>query len=193
MFKCSTDYDYYLIENVKQYTYTTLNDYNNNEYNIIINEKNKFIPNHSINEVYELIKLDDEYNGFINDQNSYECRKKWMSNIKNEIYKYPCIYSINSKNQPSLKYSKINTNGHFNICKFIFSNGEGYICDYEGIYGLTQWGYAIECDKNNMNNIIKMYESNKFKNIINAIQLTSNKYNYPILRLFKKDFWKEFI
>ena len=44
-----------------------------------------------------------------------------------------------------------------------------------------------------MNNIINMYKSNKFKKIINAIQLTSNKYNYPILRLFKKDFWKEFI
>jgi hypothetical protein len=29
-------------------------------------------------------------------------------------------------------------------------------------------------------------------NIIDAVKLTSNKYNYSILRYLKKDFWKEF-
>ena len=44
-----------------------------------------------------------------------------------------------------------------------------------------------------MDNIEKMFNSTKFKNIIDAINLTSNKYNYNVLKEFKKDFWKEFI
>lgn len=41
-----------------------------------------------------------------------------------------------------------------------------------------------------MNNIEKAYNSKKFKNVIDAIHLTSNKYN--IMKQFKKDFWKSF-
>ena len=44
-----------------------------------------------------------------------------------------------------------------------------------------------------MNDLKKMFLSEKFKNIIDSIQLTSNKYNYNIMKLFKKDFWKDFI
>ena len=43
-----------------------------------------------------------------------------------------------------------------------------------------------------MDNIEKAFNSEKFKNVIDAINLTSNKYNYNILKLFKKDFWKDF-
>ena len=44
-----------------------------------------------------------------------------------------------------------------------------------------------------MNKVEKAFNSNKFKNIVDAIQLTSNKYNYNIFKEFKKDFWKEFL
>jgi hypothetical protein len=43
-----------------------------------------------------------------------------------------------------------------------------------------------------MNNIEKAYNSKKFKNIIDVIHLTSNKYNYNVMKQFKKDFWKSF-
>ena len=76
---------------------------------------------------------------------------------------------------------------------FIFSNGNGHIKDINGEYGLTQWAYAFKCNSKDIDNLEKVFNSNKFKNIINAINLTSNKYNYNIIKLFKKDFWKDFI
>ena len=44
-----------------------------------------------------------------------------------------------------------------------------------------------------MNNVEKAYNSKKFKNVIDAIHLTSNKYNYNVMKQFKKDLWKSFI
>ena len=192
-FKCSTDYDYYLIENKNIYKKTIINDYKNIEYDYMLNSSLKFIPNHSIIEVNELIDTSCYDNGFISSKSLYETRKKWMSNTETNTFKYPCIYTINIKNEISKKWSSINDNGHFGITKFIFSNGYGYYKDYIGEYGLTEWAYAIECNKEDMDNIEKMFNSTKFKNIIDAINLTSNKYNYNVLKEFKKDFWKEFI
>jgi len=192
IFKCATDYDYYLIENISVYKETTIVDYKNKKIQYMINKELKFIPNHSLNEVFDLIDIVED-NGFINDQSSYEPRKKWMSINQSSEYKFPCVYSINSKNIISKKWSSRNDNGHFNITKFIFSNGNGYYKDINGEYGLTQWAYAIKCQKEDMDNIEKSFNSNKFINIIDAINLTSNKYNYNVIKLFKKDFWKEFI
>ena len=192
IFNCATDFDYYLIENTNVYKKTIINDYTNKEYKYLINEKLLFIPNHDLNEIYKMINIVDD-NGFMNDQSSYEPRKSYMSNTKTEVNKYPCIYSINTKNEVSLKWSSINTKGHFNVSKFIFSNGNGHIKDINGEYGLTQWAYAFKCNSKDIDNLEKVFNSNKFKNIINAINLTSNKYNYNIIKLFKKDFWKDFI
>ena len=191
-FRCATDYDYYLIENIDVYKETNIDDYENKKYQYMINTEFKFIPNHSLNEVFSLIDIVED-NGFMNDQSSYEPRKKWMSKSNTDEYKYPCVYSINSKNVISKKWSNRNDCGHFNITKFIFSNGNGYYKDINGEYGLTQWAYAIKCKKEDIDNVEKAFNSNKFNNIIDAINLTSNKYNYNIIKLFKKDFWKEFI
>ena len=191
-FKCATDYDYYLIENICVYKETNIVDYKNKKYKYMINKELKFIPNHSLNEVFSLVDSVED-NGFINDQSSYEPRKKWMSKNQSNEYKYPCVYSINSKNIISKKWSNRNDNGHFNVTKFIFSNGSGYYKDINGEYGLTQWAYAIKCNKEDMDNVEKSFNSNKFINIVDAINLTSNKYNYNVMKLFKKDFWKEFI
>ena len=191
-FKCATDYDYYLIENIYPYKETTIDDYENKKYKYMINKELKFIPNHSLNEVFNLVDIVED-NGFINDQSSYEPRKKWMSKNQTDEYKYSCVYSINSKNIISKKWSSRNDNGHFNVTKFIFSNGNGYYKDMNGEYGLTQWAYAIKCKKEDMDKVEEAFKSNQFNIIIAAINLTSNKYNYNVMKLFKKDFWKEFI
>ena len=191
-FKCATDYDYYLLENTDHYKETNIDDYENKKYKYMINKELQFIPNHSLNEVFSLVDIVDD-NGFINDQSSYEPRKKWMSKLQTDEYKYPCVYSINSKNIISKKWSSRDDKGHFHLTKFIFSNGNGYYKDMNGDYGLTQWAYAFKCTKEEMNNVEKAFTSNKFHNIIDAIKLTSNKYNYNVMKLFKKDFWKDFI
>jgi hypothetical protein len=47
VFKCATDYDYYLLINTKVYTTTIINDYNDEEYEYLINGNILFIPNPS--------------------------------------------------------------------------------------------------------------------------------------------------
>jgi hypothetical protein len=116
-----------------------------------------------------------------------------MSGIENEEFRYPCVYSINAKNVVSAKWSSINNKGHFGVSKFIFSNGNGYVKDSDGKYGLTQWAYAFKCVEADMNDVEKAFNSEEFINIVDAINLTSNKYNYNVMKLFKKDFWKEFL
>ena len=204
-FKCSTDYDWYLIQNTSEKAKTKVNDYNNEEYEIYITPDIPFIANHSIPQVNKLLRGVEKKktkqtkqkkfdNGFINDQSSYEPRRKWMSKTESNEYKYPCIYSINKKNEASLKWSKINDKGHFGVSKFIFSNGYGSIRDSKGEYGLTQWAYAIKCkSEEEMDEVEKAYNSAAFNNIVDAIQLTSNKYNYKVIKLFKRNFWREFV
>ena len=192
LFKASTDYDYYLIQNKDVYKETIINDYQDKEYSYLIIDSLKFIPNHSFKDVFNLISKTKD-NGFISSKSVYETRKQWMSKTETPEFKYPCVYSINAKNIVSTRWSSRNDNGHFGITKFIFSNGQGYIQDLEGTYGLTEWAYAIKCNKEDMNKVEKAFNSNKFKNIVDAIQLTSNKYNYNIFKEFKKDFWKEFL
>lgn len=191
MFGCSTTYDWYVLRKSPPRIETTIRDYNNQTYKTSLKDV-RFIPNHSLKEVYQLL---DEGNscGFICDQSSYEPRKTWMSTTKCTKYKYPCIYTINVKNDITLRFSSINK-GHFGICKFIISNGCGFLEDRHGEYGLTQWAYGIPCHPNDFKDIhYVLYEHNKFREILQAIQVTKEKYNYRILRLFKKDFWKDFI
>jgi len=190
-FKCSTDYDYYLLENVRAYKKTNIDDYENKKYEYMINENLKFIPNHNFNKVFSLIDIVED-NGFINTRSAYDARTKRVSKSYSDVFKYPCVYSINSKNIISKHWSNCNDRGHFNITKFIFSNGCGYYKDINGDYGLTQFGYAIKCKKEEMDDVEKIFNSDEFKKIIDAIKLTSSKYNYKILQLFKKDFWREF-
>ena len=159
----------------------------------MINNELKYIPNHSCNEVYSLIDIVDD-NGFMISKSLYDTRRKNMSNIQTYEYKYPCVYSINTKNIISKKWSNCNDIGHFNVTMFIFSNGNGsFQEDINREYGLTQWAYSIKCNKEDMNNVEKAFNSNEFNNIIYAIKLTSNKYNYNVMKLFKKDFWRDFI
>lgn len=192
-FKCSTDYDYYLLENTPVYKQTIINDYKGDSYEYFFNENTPFIPNHSIQQVMSIMTDTESENGFINDQSSYEVRKKWMSSQPSDEFKYPCVYSINAKNEISFKWSSRNDKGHFGITKFIFSNGNGFVKDYKGEYGLTQWAYGIVCSVSDMDTLECVFSTELFRNIVDAIRLTSNKYNYKILKYFKKDFWKDFV
>ena len=86
-------------------------------------------------------------------------------------------------------------NGHFDIPKVIWSNGLGTypIIDKNGKYGLTQFSYGIIDDKKNLNKIKLSLENTNFIKLMEYVKFTNNKYNYKVIALFKKDFWKEFI
>lgn len=191
LFNCSTTFDYYLLKNCSIYQNTIINDYKNKE--ISYNLKNiRFIPNHSVDTINKYFDFNNEY-GLIKDRSKYGTERNWVSKNKDNEYIYPCIYSINSKNEISLRWSKINSNGHFGVSKYIISNGNGYYKDLYGKYGCTEWSYYIKCSIEDMDNIHKCFENKEFLKLVDAVKLTSNKYNYVILKHLKKDFWKEFI
>ena len=130
----------------------------------------------------------------LHDRSMYGIDKKNMSNLINKTL-YPCIYSITKKDGCKFKYSD-EKKGHFGIPKVIWSNGAGTypIIDINGDYGLTQFAYAVVDDKQNLQKIKDAMISEKFINLMKYLVFKKDdKYNYKIIALFKKDFYKYFI
>jgi len=154
-----------------------------------------FIPSGGF-ELYEKVLAlnDEETVQILHDYSSYETRKKWVSKTKSKEYKYPCCYTITIKDGMKFYYSS-QKKEHFGISKVIWSNGLGTypIIDKDGEYGLTQFSYAIVDNKENLNKIKTSLENKRFIKLMEYVKFTNNKYNYKIISLFKKDFWKEFI
>ena len=191
-FKCSTTYDWYLLEKKVKYTHSKIKDEENKINNIDINMWS-FIPNKMFDKIQKITGSDKNTLDVNYYRSNYGADKKWVSKINNNEFKYPVVYTINKSNVLSLRYSNTNKNGMFNKSKFIFSNGAGFYCDKNGDYGLTQWSYCIYDNKDVLQNIEKAFRSNEFQKIIESIKLDSSNYNINVMKLFKKDFWKEFI
>ena len=192
IFNCSTRYDWYLLQNKEYYKNTIIKCEDGKIENENLLEW-QYIPNMMYEELKKIsnsdIKLDVwRYRSLYSTEN-----KKLVSKDKNEVYKYPLIYTINKNNIASFRYTNNNTLGHFDKSKFIFSNGSGFICDYNGDYGLTEWSYCIYDDKKNLEKIDKAFRSLQFNKIKKAIQIDSSTYNIKIMKYFNKDFYNEFI
>jgi hypothetical protein len=191
-FNCNTRYDVYLIQNKPYEINTTIKTQKSEIININLTEW-EFIPNFDF-EIIEKIITGKEKINILHSESKYEVRRPHMSHNKTDDFKYPCIYSINRSNELSFKWSNTTEKGMFNIPKVIFGSGAtGFIIDEKGEYGLTQWATGIVDDVENLENIVKALNSNKFKNIILATSVSKAEINRKILKYFKKDFWKEFI
>jgi len=211
VFGVGTNFDYYLVQNIKiNNNLTLINDIDNKKYKINLNNWD-FIPSGNFNLFQKLLTKKEKVN-VLNDRSIYEIDKKNMSNlidllrdsssyhtqkkgIINNKTIYPCIYSITKKDGCKFKYSD-EKKGHFGIPKVIWSNGAGTypIIDINGDYGLTEFAYAVVDDKQNLQKIKDAMISEKFINLMKYLVFkTDNKYNYRIIALFKKDFYKYFI
>ena len=190
-FKCATRYDWYILQNKKYINNTIIKGEDGIINNINLKDWD-FIPNMMFDEIKKLIsndnKLDVNYY-----RSNYGADKKWVTKNMNNDFKYPVVYSINKENKLSLCYSNTNENGHFGKSKFIFSNGAGFYCDINGDYGLTQWSYCIYDEKDKLELIEQAFRSKKFIKIKEAIHLDSSSYNIKVMKMFKKDFYKDFI
>ena len=192
IFKASTNFDFYLLRNNSEYKTTKVIDINDNEYNIDLKEWD-FIPSGKFDDFEKLLSKNKEEKIELMHSSLYHHQRKYVSKKKTEVYKYPCIWSIN-KNGISYYYSS-EKKGQFDIPKVIFSNGAGdCIKDEKGEYGLTQFAYAIVDKVENLEAIKNAMNSTKFIELMKyAIITTNNKYNHKVIGLFKKDFYKEFI
>lgn len=195
-----TNFDYYLVQNIKtNNNLTFINDIDNKEYKINLNDLD-FIPSGKLSLFQKLLTKKEKVN-VLYDRSMYGTDKNNMMHgneklikIKNDIFKYPIIYTITQKDGCNIIYSK-EKKGHFGIPKVIWSNGAGTypIIDEKGKYGLTQFAYAIVDDKQNLQKIKDAMSSERFINLMKYLVFKeNNKYNYKIIALFKKDFYKYF-
>ena len=192
MFRCATRYDWYVLEN-RKYTENTIIKSEDGKINNINLQEWEFIPNMMFDELKLLMNNNDKldvwrYRSMYGTEN-----KKLVSEIKDNDFKYPLVYTINKDYQITFRYTNNNTKGIFGKSKFIFSNGAGFYCDIKGEYGLTEWAYCIYDNIEKLSLIDKTFKSDKFKIIKNAIQLDSSSYNIKVMKLFNKNFYLDFI
>ena len=201
IFNASTNFDYYLVQNIKtNNNITIISDIDNinndkkKEFKIDLNNWN-FIPSGNFNEFEKILSKSKNNNvKILHNRSMYGTDKKNTSKIKNNIFKYPIIYTIKKDGTINFYYSN-NIDGHFGIPKVIFSNGAGDpIIDKNGDYGMTEFSSAIIDNKDNLKKIYKAMISERFSNLMKYVVFKeTHRYNYKIIELFKKDFYKYFL
>jgi hypothetical protein len=198
IFDVGTNLDYYVVQNtLTNSNKTTINDINNTkgkdeEYEIDLNSWD-FIPSGKFKDFKKIIaSKKEEKTQVLYSSTMYEIRKPYMTKSGSD---FPCCYSITEKDGMKYKYSNIDK-GHFGIPKVIWSNGSGTypIVDDVGKYGLTQFCYAIVDDKKKLGAIKDAMEKPLFLELMKYLVFKEDhKYNYKIISLFKKDFYKYFL
>ena len=126
---------------------------------------------------------------------TYHTQRNHVSKTKDEIYKYPIIYTVR-QNDIRLVWSSINTKGHFGIPKVIMSTGGGCtpIIDYKGEYGMSEFAYAIVDEPDKLPLIQKALMHEDFLKLHTCSWGSSNdKYNPKLIKLLKKDFYLKYI
>ena len=194
VFGVGSNFDYYLVQNNNKKQPVKIVDIYDRNYTIDLS-KWSFIPSGGF-ELYEKVlalKGEEKVEVYYS-RSLYGTDKSNMKKEKTDEYKYPCCYTITIRDGMKCFYSS-QRKGHFDIPKVMWSNGLGTypIIDKNGEYGLTQFSYAIVDNKQNLNNIKLTLENIKFIKLMEYVKFTNNKYNYKVIALFKKDFWKEFI
>lgn len=195
-FGVGTNYDFYCLQNIntdKNLTKVVSTDGRIHELDI---NKFEFIPNGDFEGYINLIaKENQEKVNILYSRSAYGTDKNNMSRLEIDDFIYPCVYTITQREGINLFFSKTINNGHFNIPKVIWSNGLGTypIVDNIGQYGLTQFSYGIVDELENLENIKKSLESDKFLKLMEYSKFTNNKYDYKVISTFKKDFWKDFV
>lgn len=194
-FGVQTTYDFYLIRNKINTGFKTKLKLNDGEiYNLDLRNL-EFIPNGMFNELNNLIAKDGEEKVNLISTSSYHTQKNYVSSIQSEIFRYPCVYTINKNGEMKFKFSSLNNKGCFGIPKIIWSNGISKpMIDYNGDYMQTEFAYSI-CDQiENLINIQKAMLSERFIKLMSFSDgRDGHRYNHKIISMFRKDFWKEFL
>jgi hypothetical protein len=201
IFGVETDYDVIFFKKVKTYNKSLVKTNTDGEILLDFKEFGNNIPTDNLSLFKKLTNSDDKVN-LLYSRSLYGSDKRNTSNIKDQFYKYPVIYGYPIKGISFIYTNE--KNGHFGISKLILIRASiNTILDIDGEYGLSQYAAAIVDTKENLIEIKKVIDSDKFKklkayflgvvsqNTNAAIDATGNM--FKIIREFKKDFWREFI
>lgn len=204
IFGVGTNYDYYVVQNKLSSNNLTKvkdideNNKDNKEAQETLMNLNKydFIPSGKFALINKLLaKKNEDKVELLYGSVYHHTRTDKMSESKTDEYKYPCCYSITQKNGMSFYYSN-ERKEHFDIPKVIWSNGAGTypIVDAKGEYALTEFCYAIADKKSELNKIKDAMQNPKFIELMKYLKMKKDEvYNYRIIGLFKKDFYKAFL
>lgn len=148
-------------------------------------------------EVDKLIAKDGEEKiKVLYSRSMYGTDKKWMSKEQVGDFQYPCVYYIPLDKDPSLFYCN-EKKDWFGVPKAIFCSGVyksvDIVADVEGKYGMTQFCFGVVDTPENVVKIKEACRTPKFINLVNAFCISKTEINKNILRLFRKDFWKDFV
>ena len=201
-FKCGTSYDWYLLENTSRYTKTAVVGEDGARSEIDMGEWT-FLPN-MMHEYIKGLMTDDVTNrlDITRDRSVYgtDNKKGLISKEKTDKYCYPLINSIKKDGSIDFRYTCDDTRAakgqlpQFGRTKFIFCNGAGCYKDMTGDIGFTEWGFAIYDTPENVEKIEMAFKTQEFTNILNAIKIIpSQKCNPEVMKLFRKDFWKDLL
>jgi len=195
-FGAETRYDWYIMRKSTYSGRTVVKD-QQGQVHVLNIEEWAFIPNYAFDLLSKLLaKAGEEKVEILNSRSAYEPRKIWMSPTQDVKHKYPCVYMVRKDDTPDLKWSSRNDKGHFGIPKVIYAGGRpisaGFLVDTSGKYGMTQWASGIVDAPENLEKIAIALCSGRFRQFCAAIAVSKLEINTSVLRLFRKDFWKEF-
>lgn len=197
-FGAATRYDWYVLKNCEISKQTEIMDEDGDISNIDLRNWN-FLPNGKFVEINGLLSKDKENRlNIVYKRSAYGADKKWMSENKTDTFCFPCIKYISAKDGAiDIWYSNTDKNGHFGVPKIVFgigSNCGSFFLDEKGDYGMMQFCAGITADTtDDLKNILRAMNTDKFMELMTYCMTTTQKINYKILQLFRKDFWKEFI
>jgi hypothetical protein len=192
VFRASTRYDWYVLQNKECNKETTIHDEEGKTHKIDLREWS-FLPNYMYNEISEIIV---PTNGceVIYSRSLYGTDKKNMSKIKNKQFNTKVIHSMTQKGI-GYWYTNDTTKGHFKEPKVVLSFGRHQYPynDYKGKYGMSQIVYGLPIkNKSEGDKIVAAINSDAFKKIILATKWNTFYTEWRMFKYFKKDFYKQF-
>lgn len=197
IFDAITRYDFYCLKNTNNQNVITKIKCQDGTIELVDISKLEFIPNGMFETLQKLIAKEGEETVTILRDCNYHSQREFVSNIKTEEFKYPCVNYIKKDDTTRFFYSSINTKGHFGIPKLIMSTGRiksvGSLLDIKGEYGLTEFAFAIIDTAENLSFIKQAVDSKKFKTFMEVCAVNDIYLNKRIIAIFRKDFWKMFI
>lgn len=193
LFNVGSNFDYYILQNSKDIAETSISDLEDKD--IKVNLKNwKFIPSGGFDIYTKVLAFDNDTTvEVLYSRSLYGTDKANINKTKKDKFIHPCVYTITTRDGMNLVYSSVKSE-HFGVPKVIWSNGLGTypVIDDKGDYGLTQFSYAIVDTSKHLTKIKAAMNNTSFIKLMDYCKFTNNKYNYKVMRLFKRNFWKYF-
>ena len=175
----------------------------------------KFVPNVQCRDLERILAKDgDERVNFLYERSYYGTDKKNMHDVDNEKigeFKHPCVYMISrdesmrgtNGGELTLRYSneikkhrKTGESVFFGTPKVMFGisheSGIPHV-DRTGKYGMTGFIGGIGGDIENFDLIAKAMDGSRFRYVMSIVRFNTEDWNRNVIRLLRKDFWKEFV